>query len=432
MNFIRKLIGSHLARVLGASALMTLFRMILGLVSTKVIALFAGPAGVAAMGQLSSFLALSGTISGAGISPGVVKYVSQFHEDEVVRRRIYGSALALTAVFASTTLLVCVIFRNQISTFLFGTDSYGYLVLLGSIAGFATAFGGTVQAVLNGLMMIGRMLALSLAGMLISFCIMLPLVITYGVEGALAAVCLGSILGALFSIVFTFSSKWLVLADFFHGIDKKFVRLLTNFTLMALVAGTVSPVAMMIIRSWLTSTFSPSDAGLWQSMWRISDLYIQLVTISIGTYFVPRLSRAKDDGEVRDVIIRSTSVLVPITAAAAAIIYVCRDLIILVLYTDSFSNMRDLFLFQLIGDVLKIASWQISTIMVARAMTRLFIISDILFNVMFVCLLIFLSDMYGLVGTSYAFAASYFLYLVFIIVSFRRLLFPGVKGHAAT
>ena len=107
----------------------------------------------------------------------------------------------------------------------------------------------------------------------------------------------------------------------------------------------------------------------------------------------------------------------PAVIAMALGIYLFRDLIITILFTKSFMPMRELFFFQLIGDVIKIASWLFGYIMLAKAMTRLYIVSEILFTISFVVLAVLFVNIYGLIGVTIAFMLNYTLYL--IVLYFR-------------
>jgi PST family polysaccharide transporter len=73
------------------------------------------------------------------------------------------------------------------------------------------------------------------------------------------------------------------------------------------------------------------------------------------------------------------------------------------------------FLWQLVGDVVKLAAWLLAYLMLAKAMTKTFIITEIAFSVSFVLLSIWLVNVYGLIGMSYSFAINYGLYLIVMI-----------------
>jgi PST family polysaccharide transporter len=87
--------------------------------------------------------------------------------------------------------------------------------------------------------------------------------------------------------------------------------------------------------------------------------------------------------------------------------------------------MSDLFFWQLIGDLFKITSFILAYILLAKAMTFHYIISEIIFNILYVILSIVLIGKFGLKGGSFAFAINYFMYLIFMVILFRKLLFKS-------
>lgn len=110
----------------------------------------------------------------------------------------------------------------------------------------------------------------------------------------------------------------------------------------------------------------------------------------------------------------------PIVIALALAIYVLREFVVYIAFSDKFLPMLELFKWQLIGDVIKIASWLLGYLMLAKAMTKVFIYTEIGFSVLFVLLSIVFIDSFGLVGITYAFSVNYFLYLIMMILIFRK------------
>jgi PST family polysaccharide transporter len=106
----------------------------------------------------------------------------------------------------------------------------------------------------------------------------------------------------------------------------------------------------------------------------------------------------------------------------AAMVYVLREWVTWLLFTPDFAAANALYGPQLVGDVIKIAAFILSYLMLAKAMTRLFVISECVFAVSYLALVYVLAARYGLVGAMYAFAVNYLLYLVFNLLVARRYL----------
>lgn len=96
----------------------------------------------------------------------------------------------------------------------------------------------------------------------------------------------------------------------------------------------------------------------------------------------------------------------------AVAIYFCKDLIVWLLFTEEFEPIKELFVWQLIGDVIKLAAWLLSYLMLAKAMVRYLVVTEILFSILFVVLSILFVQRYGLIGVTYAFALNYTIYFL--------------------
>jgi PST family polysaccharide transporter len=60
--------------------------------------------------------------------------------------------------------------------------------------------------------------------------------------------------------------------------------------------------------------------------------------------------------------------------------------------------------------------------MLAKAMTRLFVLAECVFAVIYLGLVYLFAAHFGLIGVMYAFAVSYFFYLAFNVLVARRYL----------
>lgn len=145
-----------------------------------------------------------------------------------------------------------------------------------------------------------------------------------------------------------------------------------------------------------------------------------LITVTLSVYYLPKLSGLKDATSIKKEIRHGQIIILPFVVVSAIAMFLMRDWIIWLLFSGEFSDMRDLFLFQLLGDVIKIASWLYAYLMLAKAQAVVFILSELLFSLLFVGLTMFFVDGFGLEGVSYAFALNYFLYLVFMVFWFYR------------
>jgi PST family polysaccharide transporter len=114
--------------------------------------------------------------------------------------------------------------------------------------------------------------------------------------------------------------------------------------------------------------------------------------------------------------------LLPAVVVLAAAVYALRDWVTGLLFSTDFSAANPLYGPQLLGDVIKIASFILSYVMLAKAMTRLFVVSECVFAVSYLLLVYLFTAQFGLIGAMYAFAVNYLIYLVFNVLVVRRYL----------
>lgn len=188
------------------------------------------------------------------------------------------------------------------------------------------------------------------------------------------------------------------------------VKLLFAFTLMGLVSGFAVPAMQFFVRTKIITDFSVVDAGCWQAITRISDYYLAFITTVLSVYYLPRLSEIKDNAEMRKEIIHGYKIILPAVGILALLIWLCKVWVVRILFTADFLPMLPLFKYQLLGDFFKIGSWLVSYIMVAKALTKNFLVTEIVFSLSFVLFSYLLINRYGVIGATYAFCINYGIY----------------------
>lgn len=190
--------------------------------------------------------------------------------------------------------------------------------------------------------------------------------------------------------------------------------------LCAILTGTF---IQMQIRSYIMDNISVEDAGYWQGITKISDIYMNFIITTITMYYLPRLSEIKENSELKSEILRGYKFLLPLTIISSLIIWLFKDYIVNILFTSKFLPMLPLFTFQLIGNVLKISSWLLSYLMIAKAMTKTFIATEIIFSLIYYFLTIVFVKNFGVIGTTYSWTLNYFIYLGGMLIIFKNIIF---------
>ncbi|MOA23630.1 Lipid III flippase [compost metagenome] len=189
---------------------------------------------------------------------------------------------------------------------------------------------------------------------------------------------------------------------------------------MAMVSALTLPVAQVFIRKILIAEVGWDTAGQWQSVWKISEVYLSIVTMALSTYFMPKLAKLKNVTEIQKEIRSVVMIILPIITLMSVSIYSSRDLIINVLLTKEFSQARDLFMIQLVGDVLKIWSWIYAYPMLSRAAVKWYVSTEIIFALLWVLFSYLLINVMGVQGANLAYTLTYGFYLIFMMLNMKK------------
>jgi PST family polysaccharide transporter len=273
---------------------------------------------------------------------------------------------------------------------------------------------GFLLAVLNGKKEVKRYVISNIAGSFISLVFVAVLTISSGLYGALISLALYQSISFFATLKVCCGSEWFELSGFFGVVEKKHVSNLLKYALMAITSAVCVPVSHMLVRGYLTDSFSADAAGYWEALWRMSSTYLLLVTTTLSLYYLPRLSELKKYSEIKTEIISGYKIILPVAALCGLAVYLLRDFIVVVLFSHQFLPARELFGWQMVGDTLKIGSWLLAYVMVGKAMFKTFILTEVLAAGCFVLFTVLLTGVYGVEGVAIAHAATYFVYWLMV------------------
>lgn len=356
----------------------------------------------------TSLLAMIGT---AAISSGVVKYLAQYKDDKNLQQKVINTAFLMVFCASLIISIFTISCSRLLSQFAFKSSDYWIVYLVYGICVSAVAFNVIFNSILNGLKKIKQLTYINITTSVIGMISMVISAYYFDLIGVL----INSSIVAFVMIwvnVFLFRRLGIKWKPDFKNFDRGIIKKLLAFSLMAVVSGTVIPIMQIMVRNKIINTVSLNDAGYWQAVTRISDYYLGFITSVLVVYYMPRLSELTEKTEIKKEIRYGYKMILPIVGLLSFLIWLFKDFIIHVLFTPDFIAMKELFAFQLIGDFLKIGSWLLAFIMLAKAMTRTYIITEVLFAMSFVVMSYYFVDHFGVIGATYAFALNYFLYWI--------------------
>lgn len=382
------------------------------LVLNKILAIYVGPAGYAIIGQFQNAVSIVVNLAGGVLATGVTKATAQHFDDEAKQHAVWQTAIRFS-LFASLIATVTLLFigNNLAQWLLHRTDMSGIFVWL-ALTLPAMAANNLLMAIVNGKKEIGIYVAANIVGSLISVLVTALLAFNFGLYGTLVAFTINPAIVLMSTAAIIARRDWFNVKFLWGKTSPSALRELSGFGLMGLTSALTMPVTFMLIRDHLVTTLGLPAAGYWQASWKISEIYLMLVTTTLSVYYLPRLAEIRKAAELKIEIIKLYRFVMPIVVIGAITIYLLRDFIIEILFTPDFLPMRELFPWQLIGDVIKIGSWIPAYIMLGRSMVKIFVITEITFSILFIILSWLLVGVFGLVGVPIAYAINYSAYWV--------------------
>lgn len=398
------------------NAIAVIVKMLTMLGLNKILAIYVGPAGYAAIGNFQNAVQMITTFGSGAINTGVVKYTAEYGDDEEAQRRVWRTAGTVAIIGSVLTGVLVAFFSKPLALWSLKDETYSPVFLWFALTLVFFIFNTLLLAILNGKKEIHRYIIANIAGSLFSLAVTSLLAIKYGLMGALIALAIHPSFAFVVTLVLCYKASWFKFSFLFGQLDKQVVLNLAKFTAMALTSAACVPVSHILIRTHLADTLGMDAAGYWEAMWRLSAAYLMLVTTTLSLYYLPKLSELKDPKEIKAEILQGYKIILPVAAACGLVIYLLRDFIIGVLFTSDFIPMRDLFAWQMVGDTLKIGSWILAYLMLGKAMTKLFISTEIIFAASFYGLTVMLTNLYGLEGVTIAHAVNYAVYWAMMAV----------------
>ncbi|WP_317164748.1 O-antigen translocase [Flavobacterium turcicum] len=398
-------------------------KIISGLITSKLLAVFVGPSGMGLVGNFRVFFSALEGISTLGFQNGVVKYTAENENDS-----FYLKKMAFTVSF--TLMLVSIIigillfcFASYWNTVVFGSSvryDFVFKVVALSLPWYALSL--IWVAVANGLGYYKRVLGVAIAGNSANILLAVYLIYQFKTTGAVLLVAL--VPAVWFLVTMLLMPKVAQIGALFsmRYFDFKILKSLSSYSIMALFAAVASPFVYLIIRKEIVLSLGLEQAGYWETMGRIASYYMLFVTSIVSIYYFPKLAQAKSTTDAKLIFRNFYQTILPVFIVMVIVIFLCRDFIIQFLFAPNFKTVADLFFLQLLGDIFKVAALILGYQFFAKKHTVAFLVSEFLSLLFLYLSSHFLMNIYGLKGVVMAQALDNFLYFVVLLVYFRKIL----------
>ena len=344
----------NFASVMSWSALQTITRLGLGLISMKLTAVTFGSEGVGLMAQIGTFISLASGLFSSGASMAIVRL---YHDVKTIPSRLTGliNNSIWIAIACALCMLVLILASNPLSQFLFGSPHYTLAVVVALACIPLTVAGTLLQAWLNAKEQIKSLyigqIVVNIAGFIVVYMAITSKALNITLIGIAVSYALPAI---YFGLLIALRSDRKP-SEFKppSGISQ-----LVKFYPMLIVHAIAMPATLLLVRWSMTEREGIDAMGGWQAGWRLSEIYMGVITTAASTYFAPKLAAVVDDfAEFRKVALQLfASVLIPVVCTAIFLM-VCRSWVIPLIFSNTFVLTEQMLPMQLLGDLPRALHW---------------------------------------------------------------------------
>lgn len=416
---VKRILQNTFIKVSAANGLIIVGRTAFSVISNKVVALIIGTPGIALVGQLRSFITISTLLSNGGFNQGLTKYVAENKENDSTIKSFVGTAFIVATVLSTFVGLLILIFSCTISKHLFTSESYFSILIVFAVTLLFYNLNSLILAIVNGFQKYKLYFKINISTTIVGFILTISLVLLFKVYGALLAIVLSQSIVFVIAYIYIRRESW-VAAFSFKYFKKEKLLLLLKYTSITVLAAVIWPIVDMVIRTYVINNISTQEAGLWQATQNINNYIVSIAIGSFSVYLLPKLSSIINPVEIKNELSNIYKIIIPVTLLGFLVIYVFRDIIIIVLYSKEFSKVGDYLLLQMIGSFFWMCKVPIMNFLLAKGHTNIYLYNELSFALLYVVLSMILIPIYKVPGIQISFAIYNFLYLIVNVLIIKK------------
>jgi O-antigen/teichoic acid export membrane protein len=415
VKWLRELEFNFLYRLIRYTGFVSTLRLLIGLISQKVIAVFLGAPGLAIIANLRNLIEILTSFSSAGAQNGVIVETAANWNKKFYQSFINST---LTLMFVVSAIMFVILWWqiDWISSKLFFERSDESIVRALS---FTIPFMGLVvfmEAVLSGKKLFKAVANLQLATNLFASITMIVLIYFYGLQGAIIAMVIRPMIG--FGLYFSYfkSSTYnsSLLSHFSTELSQ--LKTLLPYILMTLISVGFVQAIEIWLRYIITEKIDINSAGYWTAINGVSSNYFLFISYAFTLYVLPKFAENNSSFSLFKEVKTILSTLLPIVTIAMIGIYIFRVPITKVLFTTDFVVIAPLFKWQLGADWVRVIFLVFAYYLVAnKLLTKYFVVEFFSFT-LFVWCSFYWVDLYGIEGVVMANFTRYIGCLSLIII----------------
>lgn len=413
-------------RILKSSSIIggaSVINIVIGLVRTKILAILLGPAGIGLVSLYTGLMQTASTLATMGLGTVGTRQIAEAAEKNdahalaVVKRAMLVGALFLSVMGALLVWLM----RDTLALHVLGDVKYSGVVAWLSLGVALSVAAASQGAMLQGLRRIGDMARLSVYGSVLNTVLGVALLWQWGQAGLVAYVLIGPLMSLLLGHWYVSRLPKVMPGDIPIQEMAHQWQTLLRLGIPFMGAGLVGALVNLWIRVEVGNTLGAESLGHFQAAWMISMQYIGFVLGAMGADYYPRLTGVIHDHKAATRLVNEQTEIALLLSAPVFIAMIgLTPWVIHLLYSTAFTPAVDVLRWQILGDVLKVASWPLGFVILATGAGKTFFWTETLVLLLMGGLIAGLTSSVGLQITGIAFLVCYVVYLPLVYLLAKR------------
>lgn len=410
-------------KVLSLNSISVAVSFVLGIISSKIISVYLGASGMALVGSFRNFATMIKSIATLGISNSIVKLFVENKEDKRELSIIYSTFFWLFIAISTLLAILVLVFALPISNFLFFNENFiipiRFFALLLPLMVINTFW----LAIYNGLENYKRIVIIQIVSNILVFGLTAFLIWKKNILGGLFSIAISEFLMVAVTFLFVRNDNEYFKFDLHKIISKKYIAVIKRFSIMALLSAFAVPLTLLFIRNAIVQNYSIQEAGIWDAVNRLSSFYMMFFSSGLSLYYMPKLASIDTESEFKTELKSYFKIFVPLFLLMLIVIYFTRSIILKIAFTDEFFNINEFLIWQLAGDFIKILTLAFGFQIVVKTMMKRYFIGEIVFNLSYFLLSIFLMKTGAVEGVLQAYFYANVVTFLLVLMMFRKMFF---------
>ena len=398
------------------------YQILIELIKSKFVAILLGPAGVGISGLYTSATTLVQQLTNFGLSSSAVRNVSEANGtgDQNRISRVITALRRLVWITGLLGMVAVMVFSPLLSKTSFGDSQHILPFIIISVTLLLNQLSAGQKVILQGTRKLKYLAKSSTYGITIGLFVSIPLYYFFGVKGIVPNIIIGSL--TAFLLTWYFSRK-VEVKKVQMNTREVFAEGKTMLTLgIAMSITTIlASASSYALRGYIRLLDSVEAVGLFTLGFTLMNQYTGLVFSAMSTDFYPRLSAVNNDNsKCKDIVNKQNEIGILILSPMLSLCIIFISLVIKILASDKFLPITGYMVWAAWGILFKVASWSIGYIFLAKAESKLYMITEIVTCIYTFILSIIGYKYIGLTGIGLASAVSLIVYLLMVYIIAKK------------